>query len=276
MELKEYVLHEKRDLLVWELVLKNGIALFDYKKIGCLARTNKFFGRLLHETRLERKKYMNKYCVCLNNTQYEHWERYNSIYGAIAFKNDDYARYIWFERQCLSNPMILSPFCLRDNFYSPLPHEPKPFFTKKGDLCFYGYGEIEDIFNEDSGAVVEYCFGSDQKLHISECVVDIKKEKPMFKLRIFLEFPPLLKALLASNLVYQEIVTDEEQKKNKVFSLEAIIVPKNYKLRKQYFSRLTIYPSFDALPEIVRKKIVVLYEKQRLKRRIEKGLGCFT
>jgi len=91
-----------------------------------------------------------------------------------------------------------------------------------------------------------------------------------------LEFPPLLKALLASNLVYQEIVTDEEQKKNKVFSLEAIIVPKNYKLRKQYFSRLTIYPSFDALPEIVRKKIVVLYEKQRLKRRIEKGLGCFT
>lgn len=272
---KEYVLRAETDELVWDLVLKNGVALFDYKMIGYLAATNRGFKTILCKAAQQRKEYLNDHDYSLNNVQHNEWHRYGSVRGKIAFHDiDNTVKYVWLERQCLLNPRELPLFTLRENFYGKLPHQPKPFFNNKGSFCFYGYGEIENLLDKHSGAIVEYSLCSNEKLKIMECVMHIKKGKPSITLRILLEFPYLLKAFLDSQCVYEAEVRDEHDKKNKVFAIEGVIIPKNYKFHQQYFSQI-IYSSFDALPAIVRKKIIALYQKQQIKHKKEKGLGCF-
>lgn len=276
MELKEYVLNKEDDRFIWELVLNNGIALFDYKMIGCLAMTNTFFDKLLQNTSRDREEYLNKQAYCLHHIQHNKWHLYNAVRGRIAFFPIAHSvRYMWIERQCLDNPMRFNDSIHQDNFYGELPHEPKPFFNNKGEFCFYGYGELESQFDDSSGAVVEYALGAGKKLQIMECVLDIKKENPSYKLRMFLEFPKLLQALLESTCVYETEVVDEQNKKNKIFALEGAIIPKNYKFYKPYFPHIKLYTSFESLPEVVRKNIKILYERQRLRKKVKNVSGCF-
>ncbi len=76
---------------------------------------------------------------------------------------------------------------------------------------------------------------------------------------VFLEFRVLLKAFLKSRVVYNE--TKKWDITQKVYAIEGVTIPENYKDHNPYFSSV-VYKSFKDLPKNIRKAIVAQYKKQ--------------
>ena len=255
----------KRDL-AWEIILKHGIALFDYTMVRSLA-VNKVMDEILRRTTEMRKKYVEMHAFLVDNSvHYCEWSGYGAVNGNIVIESTGKSvKTLWIEQQNLVDPMLSPRFGITENFYAILPHQPRPFFNLQGDFCFYGYGEITNVSNQKSGTVVEYSLSAYNVVKIRECVTFVKNR--FFTLRLFLEFPLLLQAFLNSCQVYQ-LKIGRDKIVVEVFDFKGVIIPKNYTFHKKYFPDKE-YESFDDLPKVLRKKIVSLYTKQKRKKHKE-------
>ena len=132
------------------------------------------------------------------------------------------------------------------SYYGELPHKPYVTFNGIQDAYIHAYGRTgEDV----SGHVVEYRLLSNGQHEAVRCVTRI--DEKIISLQLFLEFPSLLKAFLGSTTVMRIAGTS-----NKVFMIEGIVVPKDYKDCQQYYRTRRSYLSFDTLPKKVQKTIV--------------------
>ena len=267
LQLLSYITNQtnKRDV-AWEVIIQHGIQYFNYPMIKSLI-LNTHFDEILRQTAQKRKKYVSEYTCCFrlqNDITYHEWPLYGAINGNIGIQSSEYqsAKTIYIERQCLLNPMCEYHYFASEKFYDVLPHKPQPFFNRQGDFCFYGYGEMSDLFNDMSGTVTEYSLSVNGVKKIAECVTFVNKE--LFKLRLFLEMPRLLEAILNSSQAYHRRV-GIDHRLVKIFDLEGETIPKHYVFHKKYFSK-KVYAYFYNLPEELRKRIVALYKKQKQKK----------
>jgi hypothetical protein len=251
---------ENKKDIAWEIVLNQGIAFFDYTMIRALA-VNHHFDEILRRTADNRKMYLQKY-ACRSDCDYHKEYNGSCIYGAVNGKVliesiSNLVYIITIERNCLLSPMSSPDSYNVNSFHDVLPHQPSPFFNQHGDFCFYGYGEKSGLLNVKSGTVVLYSLSVEGVQKIIECAASIKQR--IYRLRIFLEFPYLLRAFLNSRKVYQQMIDDKIMK---IFDFKGVTIPKDYATHQKYFSDFIQYESFDELSEWVQKNIVAQYKKQ--------------
>jgi hypothetical protein len=270
--------HANDQMIAWKVVLEHGVRDFDYHIISSLA-VSKDLQLLLLSTADFRKKYLTKQLDLSKNVT---WHKYGAMCGqvrhnmcSVCFPDEDISLGKWrYDSGLYRNRFYLQIYerdpqlaCVYDsNFYSCLPHNPKPFFNKRSEYCFYGY-ESENWNNEKVGRIIEYVWHTSPSpwsmgLNRIQCMMNIKNKKDeRIDLTVFLEFQVLLKAFLKSRVVYEETKKWGSQK---VYAIAGVTIPENYKDHKPYFSRI-VYKSFKDLPKNIRKAIVAQYKKQRKK-----------
>jgi hypothetical protein len=258
-------LTNKKDV-AWEIIIQYGIKHFNYTMIKALI-VNTYFDELLRRTAEKRKAYVGNYTCCSNlqnQIAYQAWSLYGAINGNVGIERvgDECSRTLYIERQCLLHPIREPYYLVSEKFCDLLPHKPQPCFNSYGDFCFYGYGEISNASDNMSGTVAEYSLSLDGVDKIAECVTCV--DRRLFKLKIFLEMPWLLEAILNSSEVqYRRVGRDN--KLVKIFFLEGVTIPQNYNFHRKYFTD-KIYGFFYNLPEELRKRIIALYKKQQQKK----------
>jgi len=256
-------------MIAWKIILTHGVRYFDCRQISILA-INKNFKKLLKETAGERKHYLRLTFKSESDSAWNTmiWHKYGAMCGKASIQNNELRRSRFYVHQS-------SYGCTR--YYQPgdgldghlmyyLPGLLKPYFNNRSNFCFYAYDEFQKRFAKRSGRIVQYKWNSSKNiahnadLVINQCITNIKnKYNQYIDLRIFLEFPVLLKAFLKSKVTYKK-----EKKRGmnqKIYAIEGVTIPENYKDRKQYFPT-PVYTSFEDLPQCIRKAIVARYKEQ--------------
>jgi hypothetical protein len=268
----------------WYIVLERGIAWFDHRATCSLGLVSSHHDKLVCSIAPLRVQYFLKdhpYLTLTNDLGLNYygticakasWSTQND--WVLSEKKQHYNSCIKKQELKLERHYFLSnvhQYATWDNFYSCLPHQPKVFFAPTGAICFHGYGNIKVADDQKSGNVMEYSLYRWGKME-QKCITEIKGQE--IPLTTFLEFPSLLKAFLNSSIV--DIKSDGSLFGTvKVYAIQGIKIPKDYQKCKQYFSTMT-YNSFDELPEIIRKVIIMCYNSQRNSiKKIKKTLRCF-
>jgi hypothetical protein len=275
----------------WKIVLSHGARWFDCKTIGRLALSSKNFDQILRDTKPAREAYFRTTIFTYNvdlGHKYGLIRGYTRVYRHVQLPmsarehvfNTSGLKLLMERHYLLDN--VSCRYAVWDDFFSCLPHQPSHFFNEQGGLCFYGYGQVPkpDIClyghagqrcehcgkSEDDNAVIEYCFLPNGTKKALKCVTSIKRKKKTFVVDLmgFLEFPAILEAFLNSSVVYEDMTNEDDQMK--VYDIEGVTIPNNYREQKQFFPQM-LSNSFDDVLKPVRKAIVERYETQHGKRK---------
>ena len=257
-------------MIAWKIILAHGVRYFDCRQISILA-INKNFKKLLKETAGERKRYLRltfkSHSDSMWNTMI--WHHYGAMCGKASIQDNALHRSrFYLHRDSYGCTRYYQPGDVYDgHFVHYLPCLSKPYFNNRSHFCFYAYGEFQKMFDKKSERIVQYKWNSSKKianemdLVINQCVTNIKnKHNQYIDLKIFLEFPVLLKAFLKSKIIYKK--KKEWGMDQKIYSVEGVIIPENYKNHQRYFFPTCMYPSFKDLPENIREAIVARYKEQ--------------
>jgi hypothetical protein len=244
--------------LAWEIALKNGVALFNYRKINRLAVCSKKLDLIVCKTASDRKQYLQGQCKLSGDVV---WHKHGAMCGAMWHDKYQrmYRRLFYLNKHTIHNQTVA---VYEGKFCKPLPLERQSFFNNQSDFCFYGYGDRGFRIDEISGKVIAYYLCASHRpgeisCRQAECLIKINSKKSsLLGLDIFLEFPVLLNAFLQSTAVEMGKLGWDYW--YEIYHIAGVTIPKNYKEHKQYFSR-NKYSSFDDLPKYVRKAV----EKQR-------------
>jgi hypothetical protein len=261
---------EDNQSLAWTIILKNGVAVFNYRRINRLAATSKKLERVICNTAQDRKEYLTKQ-LALSEDIY--WHKHGAMAGQAVhnicpsclpdrkISYNSGLRMNRFYLHTLYNSMQPQTV-YHSGFSGCLSFLQQSFFDGKSDFCFYGYDGGRDT-------VTEYYIAASRKpweLPCSQlwCATDIASEKSALSgLEIFLEFPVLLSAFLRSRKVHQERLDVEDDYSTKIYAIEGVEIPKDYAVHKAYFPE-SKYSSFDDLPEYIRNVIVKRYKEQQV------------
>ena len=147
----------------------------------------------------------------------------------------------------------------RCRFVDMIPYLSQPLFNDKGHVRCYGIAEIRENGGEWVNLIREYSFFSvNEVAHSMQCMVNLNSRK-LINFISLVEFPVLVKALM--NSTHVEISLEGY----KVYHLDGAILPNDYQIWKE-INGITIVPSFDKLPDIIRKPLEEHFEKQQEKK----------
>jgi len=245
-------------MIAWKIILEHGVQWFDYRIIHSLM-LNKRYKTLLKATAECRRSYLSQLLDLKSNNLV--WHKYGAMCGRAYFEFTElYIRRFYLHSTGWQHQ---PPTVFHGKFNRCLPYEPAAYFNNKGAFCFYTCST--DWRNKETGSVFKEVWPSHRVwprlgLYTQRCVTNIIDDKGKFvELKEFLEFPRLLKAFLKSCITYSKKYTWEYDKK--IYAIEGVKIPRNYKEHKQYFPAIT-YASFDDLPKVVRKAVVARYKAQ--------------
>ena len=250
-------------MIAWKIILEHGVQWFSYRKIQSLA-ISKTHTKLLRDTTEYRKSYL---CKQLNlKSDNLIWHKYGAMCGQMCFERKElYVRRFYLHKTAWHGQP--ARVC-HGKFNQPLPHQPIAYFNNKSAFCYYMYytnGQTGPI----NGRIYKQIFPSQRipvrlGLYKEMCVTNIvDKPRKLIELKVFLEFPVLLKAFLKSHKVYEKDIDwwIYDCDVAKVYDIKGVTIPKNFKKHKPYFPTIT-YASFDDLPKVVRKAVVARYKEQ--------------
>jgi len=241
-----------------EIALLHGILLFNSKMISALACVNKEHNQMILKTVPYRKNYFIMHDNFLQEMQQKNvlshivWDKYAINCGIVQSEQVLSSSTIGIIMARRSLGADVTHYIRWRCFDNYLPHHPKPFFNESGELCLYALCNFTHHIKD----VAEYCVPAVGKRHKKLCIA--QNNGVFWDLKIFLEFPVLLQAILESQYVIEEKCLEYENSSTgivKTFFLEGATIPKNYKKHQQYFANHNDYASFHDLPKELRKAV---------------------
>lgn len=250
-------------MITWKIILQHGVKWFDYRHIKSLV-VSTTHDTLLRDTAEYRKTYLKKQLNLKSNNLT--WHKHGAMCGWAIFESGGLYLKRFYLHQYGYDYQPLTLYFGKSEI--PLPHKPKPYFNNRGAFCLYIYST--NYFNGKSGTIIKQMWDSSQQpvdlgLRSENCIAHIGGKE--VTLKMFLEFPLLLKAFLKSRIVYKKKDNWWETccSTIKIYDLEGVTIPKDYTKHQHYFSTVS-YPSFNHLPKEVRKPIVNRYKTQKQKK----------
>lgn len=265
-------------LMVLHTVVQNELKFFRHQQIYTLAATNKSCRNLMLNSAESRKHYFFELQPHLKSLDNLVWNMYGTACalatcgsklnwslceGSRTNRPCGVIKELLIERRFIFTPNFISDYCAWQSFCQELPHKPRVSFNGTKGLYIHVYGGMG---GDTSGNVLEYRLLSYGEHDALTCVTEIMGKR--IPLHTFLEFPSLLEAFLHSTVVKRTASV-------KVFMLEGMTVPKNYRDCQQYFPQ-PIYDSFDDLSKKIRKEIDALYNQQnKVVVKKKQKMSCF-
>lgn len=263
------------------IVLRDGLKFFNHPSIYAMARTNSGWRKAVLDTAKNREDYIINRHPQLKKLENVVWNTYRTAYARASCGSKlNWSLYLgireslpcskvtelMIERRFIGGSDRAPDYHAWQYCYGELPHKPCVTFNGIQDAYVHAYGRTED---DVKGHVVEYRLLSNGQHDAVRCVTKIGKK--FISLQLFLEFPSLLKAFLESTAIMRIAGTSD-----KVFMIEGIVVPKDYRNCQQYSRTQRSCLSFDALPKKVQKAIVALYNSQnQVKLKKKQKNSCF-
>lgn len=253
--------------LAWQIVLMHGVKWFNYRMIDSLV-VSKNHDAILRSTAECRKQFFMQKHPHLKEKKDLEWNIYGTTCARMQWSKIIHPRSyglrgscgeVTLERLALSLPDFSFQCASWYRFHGCLPHRPRAVCSAKGNVRFYGYGAIQIADDEKSGNVMKYCLDHHWETVQQKCITYINEQE--VPLKMFLEFPALLKAFLNST-----VIGFGHDSYDKIYALEGVEIHKNYQKWKQYFSTPQ-YNLFNDLPKFIRKAIVGRYNEQKIERR---------
>jgi hypothetical protein len=251
-------------MIAWKIILQHGVHIFDYRQISTLA-INKSLKKILKETADGRKRYLAQQ---FNLGSDYIWHPDGAMCGKAKIHDAGLHRsryYLCPDSDSYGCSRYQPGSVYSNTFVSYLPCLSKPYFNNRGNFCLYAYGDFTKMFDKKNDRVVQYKWNSSTEIRemdlvVNQCVTNIKNNSNQYiDLKIFLEFPILLKAFLKSKVIYKR--KEKWGMDKKVYAIEGVKISQNYKNHKPYFPTRN-YASFKYLPKNVRKAINLRYKEQ--------------
>lgn len=270
--------------IAWSVLLEcgTGAGLFNFAMINSLIVSKNHTMLLLRTAQLRKNYLLSK----INSNEIKDgflWNQWGSMCAErlpvhftnlVQHQEDKRERYLTIQLYKLPDDTELAKnmppiFITWNNFYKCLSHKPSLWFNEFGGVSFFGYGNVKKRDGDRSGDVLEYYASARGAGNISICVARLKGAD--IPLKMFLEFPYLLKAFLQSSQSCHEYEYTRVHSRTNVYDIEGVTIPKNYKEQRNYFSHI-VYYEFAQLPSGIRKIIKNKYKQQKEKK---KKLQCF-
>ena len=277
-----------KEHIIWNALISESLRSGDYKLYRNIAVLNRGYNKFIEEEYRPKKKLLDKF-------REENKKNLSPVTGYVSW-NKDFSKCAWVtisaeQESCTLTLLslddkncIVKKDAVWDEYHFPIFEDDiHPFFNKKEQVGFYGYGykgidypanRFPDPIYLAHGceAVLEYLLDFSGNAGSKRCFFTITNRPKMYNFINIFDFPLILKALLQSTRTYDECKWCSDVLK--IFVTDGMTIPANYKFFKKHigwknrvdiqkvFSWDPLPNSFEDLSSEVKKNLEELYQKQ--------------